>query len=88
MKNEADELLSTTQAGARLGVTRQRVLELITEDRLAAIKVGRAYVVRAGDVATLERGTVGRPKTANAATKRATSPVKPRSIPRKRGGKK
>lgn len=56
-----DELLSTTDAGARLGVTRQRVLELITGGRLPARKVGRSYVVRAGDVAALERHKAGRP---------------------------
>jgi excisionase family DNA binding protein len=56
-----DDLLSTAEVGAHLGVTRQRVLELIVEGRLTARKVGRAYVVRAGDLAALELNRVGRP---------------------------
>jgi excisionase family DNA binding protein len=56
-----NELLSTAEAGERLGVTRQRILELITAGRLPARKVGRSYVVRAGDVSSLERNKVGRP---------------------------
>jgi excisionase family DNA binding protein len=75
MKEESDALLSTAEVGARLGVTRQRVLELITEGRLSAMKVGRAYIIRAGDVASLDRLRVGRPKTTPDANKRATSPV-------------
>jgi excisionase family DNA binding protein len=60
-----DELLSTAEAAKMLGVTRQRVLELIGEDRIAARKVGRSYVLRANDVASLELLRVGRPpKTA------------------------
>lgn len=61
MEKNADKLLSTAEVAAQLGVTRQRVLELITEGRLPAIKVGRAYVVRAGDVSSLTLMKVGRP---------------------------
>jgi excisionase family DNA binding protein len=61
MKAEDDKLLSTAEVASQLGVTRQRVLELIGEDRLSAIKVGRAFVVRATDVAKLELRSVGRP---------------------------
>ena len=58
------ELLSTAEVARQLGVTRQRVLELITEGRLVAVKVGRAYVVRAGDLASLRLLEVGRPSKA------------------------
>jgi excisionase family DNA binding protein len=72
MKNERDTLLSTAEVATQLGVTRQRVLELITSERLPAIKVGRSYVVRAGDVAALELGKPGRPpKQAASKRKRA-----------------
>jgi len=57
-----DELLPTAEVATRLGVSRQRVLELITEGRLPAIKVGRAYVVRSADVASLKLHNVGRPR--------------------------
>jgi excisionase family DNA binding protein len=54
-------LLCTADVAAQLGVTRQRVLELITRSRLPASKVGRAYVVRALDVDSLQLRKVGRP---------------------------
>jgi excisionase family DNA binding protein len=59
-----DELLPTAEVASRLGVTRQRVLELITDGRLPATKVGRAYVVRSSDVASLKLFNVGRPPKA------------------------
>jgi excisionase family DNA binding protein len=59
-----NELLSTAEVAAKLGVTRQRVLELITKDRLRAKKVGRAYVVRSKDVSAFSRLKVGRPSKA------------------------
>jgi excisionase family DNA binding protein len=66
MKAEEDKLLSTADVAAQLGVTRQRVLELITDERLPAIKVGRSYIVRAADVSSLELGKVGRPPKSKA----------------------
>jgi excisionase family DNA binding protein len=68
MKDEA--LLSTAEVAARLEVTRQRVLELIGEERLPAIKVGRSYVVRADDLASLTLRRVGRPATKQPTTKK------------------
>jgi excisionase family DNA binding protein len=62
MREGEDKLLSTADVAEQLGVTRQRVLELITSRRLPAIKVGRSYVVRAIDVSSLELRTVGRPR--------------------------
>lgn len=61
MRTEEDKLLSTADVAAQLGVTRQRVLELITDERLPAMKVGRSYVVRASDLSSLELGKAGRP---------------------------
>lgn len=60
-KEEADDLLSTAEVAAQLGVTRQRVIELISHERLPARKVGRSYVVRASDLSLLTRFKVGRP---------------------------
>ncbi len=67
MDKEADKLLSTAEVAAHLGVTRQRVLELITGERLPAMKVGRAYVVRSGDLSLLSLGKAGRPPKAKPA---------------------
>lgn len=64
MQKDSNDLLSTAEVAAQLGVTRQRVLELITKDRLRARKVGRAYVVRSKDVSAFSRLKVGRPSKA------------------------
>jgi excisionase family DNA binding protein len=86
MDKEADKLLSTAEVAARLGVTRQRVLELITGERLPAMKVGRAYVVRGGDLSSLSLGKAGRPPKAKTGT---SSGQDGRVIvTKKRGGKK
>lgn len=63
MDKQTDKLLSTAEVAAQLGVTRQRVLELIDEERLPAMKVGRAYVVRADDLSSLSIGKPGRPSS-------------------------
>ena len=58
-----EKLLSTAEVAKLFGVTRQRVLELINNNQLVAIRVGRNYVVRASDAATVERrDRPGRPK--------------------------
>lgn len=59
MKN--DDFLSTSQVADKLGVTRQRALELIVSGRLPAQKVGNSYIVRASDVDSLELLKPGRP---------------------------
>jgi excisionase family DNA binding protein len=45
-----DKLLSVEQAGAQLGVVRQRVLQLIWKKILPAQHVGRSYVIWESDV--------------------------------------
>ena len=92
MRDDPSKLLSTAEVAAHLDVTRQRVLELISEQRLPAIKVGRAYVVRAGDLASLTLHKVGRPtKSSPAPEKRATAaPKRDNGTARgkKKGGRK
>jgi excisionase family DNA binding protein len=72
MDKQTDKLLSTAEVAAHLGVTRQRVLELIGEERLPALKVGRAYVVRADDLSSLSIGKAGRPPKPSTTEKPAT----------------
>ncbi len=83
MRDDPTKLLSTAEVAAHLEVTRQRVLELISEQRIPAIKVGRAYVVRAGDLATLTLHKVGRPPM-----KVAQKVTNGTATGRKKGGKK
>jgi len=42
--------LSVTQTAAALGISRQRVLVLVAEGRLPAVKVGSYWVIRADDL--------------------------------------
>lgn len=52
MSNE-QSLLTVKQAAEKLGVNRQRVLQLINSNRLVAQKVGTYYVIRESDVEAL-----------------------------------
>jgi excisionase family DNA binding protein len=57
-----DELLSTTTAAARLGISARRVVALIDTGRLPAIRVGRSWVIRAADLAKVADRPNGWPK--------------------------
>ena len=69
MRQKLDDLLSTSEVAIQLGVTRQRVFELIKTDRLRAKKVGRSYVVHSNDVLSLSRFKVGRPSKLSRSTR-------------------
>jgi excisionase family DNA binding protein len=45
-----DDLLTTIQAGAELGIKRNRVMELVREGRLPATKFGNAWMIRRADL--------------------------------------
>jgi len=55
------ENITTNEAASVLGVTRQRVLQLIQDGRLKAEKFGNVYVIRRGDLAHIEEKPMGRP---------------------------
>lgn len=61
-------LISTTEAAARLGIHQTRVQVLIREGRLPAQKVGRAYVINETDLKLVETRQTGRPPKAKAET--------------------
>ena len=56
-----DDLISTTEAADRLGITRQRVLQLIKAGRLPAVRFANLYMIRADDLEKVEDRTPGRP---------------------------
>lgn len=59
----ADETyISTSEAAEILGVTRQRVLQLIGQGRLKATKVANIYLIRKTDLSAVEERKPGRPK--------------------------
>jgi excisionase family DNA binding protein len=58
---EKDDYITTNEAAADLGVTRQRVLQLIQEGRLKAEKFANVYMIRRIDLSNIEERPMGRP---------------------------
>jgi len=56
--------ISTNEAAGVLGITRQRVLQLITSGRLPAEKFANVYMIRRADLQQVEGRTPGRPPKA------------------------
>jgi excisionase family DNA binding protein len=81
-------LLNTTEAAERLGVSARRVLALIEEGKLVAQKVGRDYAIQESALESVKvYGKAGRPpKQEKAATGRANA--NGGTPTRKRRGKK
>lgn len=70
-----EDLITTTEAAARLNVTPARVRQLVAAGRLPAQRFGAVNLVRAADLELVRnRPGVGRPpsKTATAATTKRT----------------
>jgi excisionase family DNA binding protein len=55
-------MLTTKEAAERLGVSRPRVNQLISEGRLPAEKNGRDYFIKPADLAKVKDRKPGRPK--------------------------
>lgn len=59
-----EQLLNTTEAAEKLGVSVRRVRALIEEGKLKAKKLGRDYIIAQSDLATaVVYGKRGRPRT-------------------------
>lgn len=55
------DFITTKEAADSLGVTRQRVLQLIQDGRLKAEKFGKVYMIRPADLLKIEAKPMGRP---------------------------
>lgn len=55
-------LLTTSEAAAKLGVTRWRVNAMIRDERLKAERFGSIFLIRESDLKAVENRKVGRPK--------------------------
>jgi excisionase family DNA binding protein len=53
--------ITTNEAAEALGVTRQRVLQLIQDGRLKAEKFANVYMIRPDDLSNIEGKPMGRP---------------------------
>ena len=56
------KLISTQEAGKKLGITRRRVTTLIAEGRLPAVKIGRDWIIKEKDLEKVDVRKPGRPK--------------------------
>lgn len=56
------ELLTTVQAAQLLGVSTERIRQLIARKELPAIRPGREYLIERAAVEAFERRPVGRPR--------------------------
>lgn len=61
MAKADDEFITTNQAADKLGVTRQRVLQLIEQGRLEAKLFANVYMIRKSALAAVEDRKPGRP---------------------------
>ena len=56
-----DRLLSVFEAATKLNISRWRINQLITDGRLPAQKVGRAFVINESDLELVKERKPGRP---------------------------
>lgn len=56
-----DDNITTNEAAALRGVTRQRILQLIQDGRLKAEKFGNVYMIQRADLSNIEAKPMGRP---------------------------
>jgi excisionase family DNA binding protein len=56
-----ENYITTIEAAGVLGVTRQRVLQLIQDGRLKAEKFANVYMIQRGDLDHIEGKPMGRP---------------------------
>ena len=57
-----DELLTTQEAAAELGVTDSRVRQLVLDGKLPARKFGRSHMIKRSDLKLVVTGNRGRPR--------------------------
>lgn len=62
---ERSNYITTNEAAGALGVTRQRVLQLIQDGRLKAEKFGNVYMIQRADLSKIEEKPMGRPPKAS-----------------------
>jgi excisionase family DNA binding protein len=65
------KLLTTKDAADRLGVTVQRIHQLIKQGRLPAEKMGRDYFIKESDLKLVEERKPGRPSKQASTKKKA-----------------
>ncbi|MGH9897842.1 MAG: helix-turn-helix domain-containing protein [Pyrinomonadaceae bacterium] len=71
-----EEMLTTSEAAKKLGISPGRVRQLVVDGRLPVVRMGRDNFIRAADLALVQKRKTGRPPKpptstiANASSKR------------------
>lgn len=79
-----DDQLTTTEAGAELGITVNRVLVLIGEGRLRATRFGKSWVIRRADLDSVRDRPHGKHLTDWRAEKKQSKPDEKKPAPKKK----
>jgi excisionase family DNA binding protein len=58
----SNDLLTTQEAAAELGVTDSRVRQLILDGKLPALRFGRSHMIKRSDLKLVVIGNRGRPR--------------------------
>jgi excisionase family DNA binding protein len=61
-----DTHVSTSEAAEILGISRQRVLQLIQQGSLKATKLASVYLIKKSDLSAMKERKPGRPPTSTA----------------------
>jgi excisionase family DNA binding protein len=72
-------ILTTKEAGDKLGITVQRIHALIKNGRLPAQKMGRDYFIKESDLKLVENRKAGRPSKQIVEQKKSSNKSKPKS---------
>lgn len=60
-----DTIYTTDDCARILGLSRNRILQMIEREELPAYKMGKQWIVREDDLKALKRRKVGRPRKGN-----------------------
>ncbi|NWF61119.1 MAG: helix-turn-helix domain-containing protein [Fischerella sp.] len=71
--NDSPELLSVAQTAKLLGVTRQRVHDLIKNGQIIACKLGRYYYIEAAELEKYRNQPTGKPYQPRSTTSQPNS---------------
>lgn len=71
--NDSSELFSVTQTAKLLGITRQRVHDLIKNGQIVARKLGRYYYIEATQIERYKEQPAGKPYQPRSTTSQSNS---------------
>lgn len=73
-----DELLTTSQAAQKLGVSAGRVRQMVVDGRLPVVRLGRDNLIRSADLALVKNRKTGRPPKDTSSQEKQSRKQKPK----------